>query len=110
MTSANEELSKILVLMEDCNIKYSNLKVEYYSKGIESLKLTECEEFLNKTLAPKYTKKILRVLERRKYIDITNNEVILLKNKSVNPGRHLDEIDKKFADSLLNDFHDYERI
>lgn len=106
----NEQLYQIQVLVEDSNIKYSNLKAEYYSKGIDLMSIQDCEEFLKKTLSPEYSKKILRVLEKRGYIRISNQNVILLRDIVANGGRHLNQEDKKFALTLLNEYHEYARI
>lgn len=52
----------------------------------------------------------MRVLERRKYIRITNQNIILLKDNAPRAGTHLDKEDKEFALTLLNEFHEYAKI
>jgi len=106
-----DELLKIKVLIEESNIKYSNLKAEYYSKGVESMTLEDCKELLRKNVGSDRLEKIIKVWKLRKFIQInSNNDVFLVRNTDDGKGRHLDKEDEEVAALLFKTYRNYDSI
>jgi chemotaxis methyl-accepting protein methylase len=71
-----DELFKIKLLIERANIKYANLLEEFQSKGLETITVRECMDFMRRTVDKEILDRILNILLMRGYIQVINGRYL----------------------------------
>ena len=105
-----DELFKIKLLIERANIKYANLLEEFQSKGLETMTVSECMDFMRRTEDKEILDRIFNILLMRGYIQVINGRISPTNLNFVNKGKLLDANDKNFAIQLLNKYGTYDAI
>jgi hypothetical protein len=105
----NIGLQQILGLIEDSNLEYDFLRNECQRRGVGFIGLDEYRLFRQRVISGEHMERVLRVLQKRRFIKIDNDNIFPLRD-FINRGRHLNDEDRTFANHLLNEFGNIDAI